>query len=85
MTKRNPFKTKINDNTYILGRYLDKDSRGEYTYFAVLICVEDGNRFTEPIKISKRKWEGLCLEDADDCKETIQTIKDTAIRLRGSI
>lgn len=85
MTKRNPFKTKINDNTYILGRYCDTDSRGENTYFAVLICVEDGNRFLEPIVISESKWEGLCIGDADKCKETIQMIKDTSIRLRGKI
>lgn len=82
MAKRNPFKTKINDNTYILGRYLDRDSRGEDTYLAVLICVEDGNRFIEPITISERKWEGLCVGDAKACKETIQMIKDTAERER---
>jgi len=82
MAKRNPFKVKIGDKTYILGRYRDTDSRGEDTYFAVLIGIEDGNRFIEPITISENKWMGLSVGHPQLCKDTIQMIKDTAARQR---
>lgn len=74
MSKHNPFKTKINYNTYILGYYRNTDSKGEYTYFAVLISIKNGNRYIEPITISKKEWHGMCTEDAKTCKKIIKRI-----------
>jgi hypothetical protein len=80
--KANPFRTRINGETYILGRYADKRKKNEYYYYAVLICTKDGNRFIEPITVSEKKWNGMCLGNSVICKETIQMIKDTAERER---
>lgn len=83
LRKRNPFETKINDNTYILGRYCNTNSKGIDTHLAVLICLKDGNRYIEPIAVSEKKWEGMCLGNKKIIKATIQMIKDTAVRLKG--
>lgn len=86
MTKKNknPFKVTIDNSKYILGRFCKLESN-RYKYFAVLISLEDGNRFIEPIEISNRKWSGLCLNDIISCKEIIQMIKDTAVLQRKSL
>jgi len=75
--RENPFLTEIDNEPYILGRFIKQDNNTT-THYAVLICLNNGNRYDEPIEISERVWMGLNVKNNNFCKYVINNILNEA-------
>ena len=71
---KNPYRITYDESKLVLGRFTINAKN-----YAVLIDIQDGNRYTEPIEISELEFNSICKKaNINDIAEIIDKIINTA-------